>query len=526
CFGADDGSITFYISGGTAPYSYMGNLIPNDSITINDLPPGFFSGNIEDANGCTFFVSQTISEPAHIAITETHIDASCFGISDGSIDITVFGGISPYSFEWSDTVYTEDRNNLSAGTYNLTIIDSNSCEDSISIAIDEPAEVPLTIDVTDADCFGDLGSATAIPSEGSGPYDFQWDNSSENSATVALINGNHNVTATSSEGCEQTATFTINSQPQIILQASTNNPDCYGDTSGAITLNVSGGVGGFSYNWTPPVSNAENASNLPAGEYQIQITDQNNCSEDTTIHIIAPEELDVVSTAENETCFDANDGSININSNGGTAPYTYNWNDGTSETIRENLAPGVYSLTITDANGCSTIIIDSIEAALPIWVSTDSSVYTIYEGQQIEINSESFTDGKNILAYDWQPITGLDCPDCESVTAAPVESETYTLSIVDEAGCTADTTFEIIVLNEQVFYAPSVFTPNGDGINDGYGIKAEGVINFKFQIFDRWGTLIFETNDINEEWDGTYKGKLLPPDVFVYKAYADFLDKS
>lgn len=526
CFGANNGTATIEISGGTRPYTYLGTPIPSDSITIENLPPGSFSGNIQDANGCSVFLSANIVEPAHIEFTEVHTDLSCFGGNDGTITTNAVGGTTPYSYEWSDTVFSQNRTDLLPGIYEVTLSDSNSCTETLSIEILEPAEVPLIVDVIDADCFGDLGSATALPSEGSGPYDYEWDNSADNTATVALINGNHNVTAISSEGCVQTANFSIGSQPQITLQVSSDNPLCNGDSTGNINVNVGGGAGGFTYTWTPSIGNNTNITGLPAGDYTLEVLDQNNCSTDTTITLSEPDLLTATLSTQDEVCFGDNNGSINVNAQGGTAAYNYNWNDSGSGSSRDNLSPGAYSVTITDANGCTVTISDSVSAALPIWVRTDTSVYRIYAGQTIEINSESFTNGNTVTQYNWEPIIGIDCADCASVNASPLETQTYTLSIVDEDGCTADTTFEIIVRNDQVFYVPSAFTPNGDGVNETFSVKSDGVVDFKFQIFDRWGNLVFETTDVNEEWDGTFRGSALPPDVFVYRVYADFLDKS
>lgn len=606
CNGADDGSIDLSIWGGTAPFSFMGNQIPSRSLKLENLAPGVYGGQLVDANGCTFNVSETISEPDPIVINENHNDASCFGASNGDINITASGGTMPYSFEWNDGILTQNRTGLSAGTYSVTLTDSNSCTESLSILISEPAAIPLDLSTTDARCYGDSGTASALPSEGSAPYTFNWSGSNSILANVNLLNGNHSVTSTSSEGCVQTANLTINSANQILIQESHTDNDCFGDAEGSISLNVSGGAGNFSYTWQPNISSNNSASQLPEGIYDILVTDQNNCTENISIQISANPLLEAVASATDETCFgeedgtietittggqapysyaatsssetlhsstglfsnlppgnytidliDANnctattaanissaeaivasatsqsiscagdsDASISVQVNGGAAPFSYLWNDGVSSQTREQLSPGVYSVSITDANGCVSTLSETIENAEEIWVKTDSLLYEINIGGTAEVKSQTFTDAKQVISYNWQPTKNIDCADCPNVNIQAIESGSYTLSIVDEAGCTASTKFEIVVNNEHIFYAPNAFTPDGDGINDEFGIETVGVESFRLRIFNRWGTLVFETYDIKELWDGSYKGEILSPDVFVYSVEIKYLDQT
>lgn len=169
-----------------------------------------------------FLFREIITEPAVLSLSEQHVNATCFGGTQGSIDITVAGGTLPYSFVWNDGVTTEDRNGITAGTYIPTCTDQNGCSATISITITEPAAPVMLIAVTNATCFGGNGSATANPSGGSAPFNYVWSGLGKGPPDKQLLSqrANYTVTATDASTCRQTASLSITEPTDITVTES------------------------------------------------------------------------------------------------------------------------------------------------------------------------------------------------------------------------------------------------------------------------------------------------------------------
>jgi gliding motility-associated-like protein len=359
CFGMNNGSITINVSGGTSPYSFLGNQIQAGSTTISNLGPNTYSGSLLDNNNCSVSVSEIITEPTQLFVSETHTDASCNGASDASIYLAVSGGTAPYSFDWGNGVVSQNRLNISAGNYAVIVTDFYNCSAGISLNITEPASVPLAVVATDASCFGGNGSATASPTVGSSPYTFLWSGTSLNTATVSLTAGTFNVTSTSFDGCKQIGSITINEPSDITISETHVNSTCFGLANGSITINASGGTGQLSFVWQPNVSNSNSANNLMAGNYLIIASDQNGCTKAITTLVNEPNPLQLTTTNTNVSCFGLADGSISAFTNGGTPGYSFeataNGNVYSSQNGSfSSLQAGLYNVKVTDGNGCSS----------------------------------------------------------------------------------------------------------------------------------------------------------------------------
>lgn len=377
CFGMNNGSITVNVSGGTQPYTFLGNQLPSGSTTINNLSPNTYSGVLTDANNCQVNLSATITEPAQLLVTETHTDASCYGAEDASINLTVSGGTSPYFFDWGSGVVSQNRTNIPSGNYSVVVTDFYNCTAGLSISISEPAAVPLTVTATDASCFGGNGSATALPSVGNFPYTFSWSGTSSNAATVTLAAGTYSVTSTSSNGCRQIGNITINQPSDILLTETHENNTCFGWANGSITVNASGGAGQFSFAWQPNVTISNNANNLSAGNYSVTASDQNGCSKSLSIVIEEPSELQLSLTSTNVSCFGLANGNITAAAAGGVGGYLYeaslNGNVFSSQNgYFTSLQAGLYSVKVTDTNGCTST--SSIQINEPAELIINSSV--------------------------------------------------------------------------------------------------------------------------------------------------------
>ncbi|MFN8292190.1 MAG: PKD domain-containing protein [Chitinophagales bacterium] len=338
CFGLNNGTVTINVSGGTAPYSFLNNPVPAGSSTIPNLAPNTYAGNVVDANNCSVAVSETVTEPAQLILAEQHTDVSCFGGNNGSIDITVTGGTTPYTFAWNDANSNEDRAALTQGTYTLTVTDANNCTDTISIQITEPADILLTETHQDVTCFGgNNGSIDVSVTGGATPYTFTWNDANSNEDRTALSQGTYTLTVTDANNCSKTISIVIAEPTQLTVTTSHTDVTCFGLNNGTVTINVSGGTAPYSFLNNPVPAGSSTIPNLAPNTYAGNVVDANNCSVAVSETVTEPAQLILAEQHTDVSCFGGNNGSIDITVTGGTTPYTFAWNDANSNEDRTAL---------------------------------------------------------------------------------------------------------------------------------------------------------------------------------------------
>ena len=427
CFGGS-GSVVLNATGANAPYTYGGSPTQN-------LSPGTYTYTATSTNGCVSApVSITITQPqVGLILSNTQVNVLCFGNNTGSIDLTVTGGTGPYTYAWSNNTTAQDPSNLIAGVYTVTVTDANGCTATATVTITQPAFalVATTTQVMIA-CFGgSTGSVNMTPTGGTAPYTYVWTGGSTAQSAIGVPAGTYTVVVTDANGCTTTISATI-TQPQAPLSLATTqvNVLCFGNSTGSIDLSPSGGTPGYTYAWSNN-STIQDPLNLIAGTYTVVVTDANGCIDTTGVIITQPQSgLSLSSTQVNVLCFGNNTGAINLTVAGGTAPYTYAWSNNTTAQDPSNLIAGVYTVTVTDANGCTaTLSITITQPATAVSISTTVQNILCLNGTG-SINS-SPAGGVSPYTYSWsnqattQNITNL-------------QAGNYTVTVTDANGCTAN----------------------------------------------------------------------------------------
>ena len=212
-------------------------------------------------------------------MTENVQNVSCFGLSDGFIDLSVTGGIAPYTYLWNTGATTQDLFNISGGNYSVTITDANGCSTIRNYSIAEPSSaLAVTGAVTDESCFGDGQGAIALTiTGGTAPYTYSWNHGPGTKDVAGLSRGTYQVTVTDNNGCSLTTDFTVGGPNALQLSASVLPVDCNGAANGSIDVSVTGGVAPYTYNWSNG-STDQDLSNLAPGTYSLTLTDANGCS--------------------------------------------------------------------------------------------------------------------------------------------------------------------------------------------------------------------------------------------------------
>ncbi|MEZ4757114.1 MAG: gliding motility-associated C-terminal domain-containing protein [Flavobacteriales bacterium] len=500
CAGALDGSVDLTINGGMPPYMVLWtgpNGFSSDSFDLEELASGTYTASILDALGCTTSVTVTLISPPPLEVQGTlsaYIgggQVSCHNALDGSIDITVTGGIGDHLYAWTGSgalaATTQDVGGLGAGTYTVEVSDLNGCRSEATYTLTAPAPLDAVATIVNSDCQGAAnGSIDLTISGGNGPYSVFWTSglglfSSNSEDLQDLFAGVYTVTITDANGCSLQRSFNVDGTDQFIINgdlttyAGGYNISCAGVADGGIEVAVTGGVQPYTYTWFTPigvVGNTATLSDLPVGTYELIVTDQNGCSGLAVFELTGPQPLTIgLLPAQyvggiNVTCPEASNGSIDATVLGGMAPYTFLWSapdgstfDGEDPT---DLAAGQYALTITDVTGCSASTSITLYAPDTLAASIIPTVAQLAcAGDSTAVLELAINGGTGPYAVQWSSSNGTAST---SEIIAGITAGSYSAQVVDLHGCTA-IAFAHVTAPEPIVIDLSVSTyPDGSNL--------------------------------------------------------------
>ena len=358
-YGGSDGAIYITLSGGISPYNIVwtnNNTFLSFDEDLTNLSAGIYFLEITDDNSCLYYDTLDIMQPPSLYITlDGSTNAICFDSCNGEINITANGGDSTYFYFWTGpngfTSTSEDISNLCYGEYILTLDDGiSSVTDTFNIFQPQPFVYNLIID--SINCYNDFTQAVINVWGGTQPYTYNWSSGGNNYFT-SLSAGTHSISVLDINGCSMFESFTINNPDSIISIATTSNTSCFGGNDGSTNINIiSGGIAPFlfSINNGLTYQNSNIFSNLSVGNYSILISDSNNCLDSLNIQINSPTEIYSITSSDSLSCYNLCDGNVYVTAFGGTPPYNFSWDYGTS-----NLCAGLYNVIITDSNNCASV---------------------------------------------------------------------------------------------------------------------------------------------------------------------------
>lgn len=369
CYGADDGQIFITASGGTDPYNYSWS----DGVNWGDrqdLPPGKYNCSVTDSEGCLLvFPTVEVKEPPLLEINLNSIEpVLCNGFSNGSIDVSVTGGVPPYQFSWDDGSNLEDLQAAPAGTYKITVLDKNACLENLeSLYLPEPAPFAFqTSSFEDLGCGGNNGGGVDVSiAGGTAPYSYLWSNGEIGEDLSNVTPGTYGLTITDENQCMMIQPAIVVHPPldSMVVELDTVIPvSCFAEQDGSVVAGIKGGSPPYQYLWNIGVDSTLALSDLAPGNYQLTVTDARGCtgiSQAATLP--APQPLSILITSiVPPVCPGDSSGAILTSVSGGTGPYMITWfssGSGTPVSGQANaqgLPAGTYYAMLTDANGCET----------------------------------------------------------------------------------------------------------------------------------------------------------------------------
>jgi gliding motility-associated-like protein len=450
CNQGNDGKVVLTPGGGTGTFTYAWTgpvgFTPVSTKDISALKAGKYFVVVSSGSAVVKKDTFDVIEPAKLAVaTKAIVDVTCFDQPTGTVTLTVSGGTSPYTYLWSSGETSANLTLKKSGTYFLTITDAKGCTaKDTSIILQPSSAVSVSRVITDVKCNGGKdGAATLTVVGGTAPYTYLWSSGDVTANIAAKLSGTYYATVTDAKGCFAKDTSII-LQPSAALSVtpSITNVKCNGDKDGAIALTVAGGTAPYTYAWTGPSpfagATTKDITALAAGDYLVTVTDSKNCAQTSgSLTVTQPLAISVGTPVVTNTGCGTSVGAINITPTNGTAPYTFTW-AGPSGYANTNqnitgLAAGSYTVTIKDANNCSTTSTPIVVSSSGLALNVTPTVKNIdCNGNNNGTISLVVTGGSGSFTYAWTGPTFTST----SKDITGLKAGSYTVAITDVSNTT------------------------------------------------------------------------------------------
>ncbi len=454
CPGGSNGSISVTASGGMAPYTYEWSNGATDPV-ISNLVAGSYLVTATDSHGCVLVKGYTITQPQPIDIQiQQTAQNLCFGNSNASLTSVATGGTSPFTASWSNGVNGNTNSNLAAGTYTVTITDDNGCTNSKSAIVSSPAQVTLNVTTTDETGSGlNNGTATATPAGGTGAFTYLWSNGGTTAMISNLPPATYTVTVSDANSCSVSGSAQVDPFGCLLdLQLGVDVIICEGDTALVMPF-ITGETGNVTFVWSDG-STGDSLLVTHTGEYCLTITDDGGCQDMDCIvvtEIIIP---DITGTIISESSPGAMDGSIQTDVIPGIT--TYLWNTGATTPSISGLTPGVYCITVSDANGCSKSQCFSVQPG--------NCQLGISFVQTNVLCAGDTTGSITVTANNTTPpVTFIWSNGTSTAENSNLAAGSYSVTVADATGCFATDTYVITQPDSIVITIDSVINISDTG---------------------------------------------------------------
>ncbi len=540
CFGESSGSLIASVSGnGTPQYDYLWSTTPSQlNDTATGLTAGTYSVTVTDANGCIANQSYTINQTATaltVSITN-QTNLICNSICDGSATAIASGGASGYTFLWNTTPIqtSATATNLCANSYFVVVTDAYGCSATDSSTIIEPTPIVTTTSIVNGNCNNNNNAIAIVAvNGGTAGYSFLWSNGQTTDTIVSLSSGIYIVTITDANNCTQTDSAIITPALNVNANAASTSV-CEGQNT-TIDALISGGTPNYIFLW----NNAQTTQSITVQPdsttaYTIIVTDINGCIDSATVSITVRSSPIVDFQSDSIGCSPLciNFQNLSIIAIGTNQQWLWNFGDGSSSNLENPthcftnnsvVSPinNTISLTVTSNEGCSTTLTKNNYITIN---PTPIAEFDYVPNPPTILNPIVSFQNQSLGANGWLWHFSDGLQDTSSILQHPyytyIDTGTFAVELIaaNSYSCFDTVRKDIIVGQDWAIYIPNAFTPNGDNINETFIVKTFGIEEFEMLIFDRWGNLIFRTDNINKPWDGKANQgtEVAQQDIYVY----------
>jgi len=428
-----------------------------------------------------------------------------------------------------DTVYMSEL--LPSGDYSLLLTDAGQDTVWTKFSFAEPPELAIHVlykeDINCNDTDGALVHVIPKGVHSDQTYQLNWSTGHTGEQVEGLRGGDYQVTLTNARGCSVKEMIHINEIPPVDIKVLEKvHPSCPGAEDGALTIDVTGGVGiQYFYEWEKEdLPKQWDLTNLEGGNYSVTVYDVSGCVSKTQIQLDIPPPIAPTMQFAAPTCPEFEDGQIVIAANkDGALPFQYSINSGTykGQTEYLDLPAGEYQIDIVDNNDCT-------HQEKIVLIEPEQFDVDLGDDMEILIGESRYLVKGDVLddkyQFDWSPKASLSCADCPNPVAKPLETTTYAVLVTNESGCYRKDEVTININLDRPVFFPTAFSPNGDGNNDYFeiphGITTKEVVRLK--MFNRWGQLLYDShyasNDGEVKWDGNFEGKMVDSGLYIFAA--------
>ncbi len=529
CANINDGVITVNATSGIAPYLYSldgGTPVPGNVFSNN--APGTYDISFTDNIGCTGTNTAVLTTNTPLFVNATVSEPLCNGNANGTIVLSASGGIPAYQYSkdaGANYQSSSTFNNLTANTYIFRIKDNVGCTKDTTIVLDEPAALTVSATTTTSTCNGNDGVISVIANGGTTPYTYSIDGTNFQSSpdfTVSFGTFN-NIQVKDSNNCIATTSAVVTLVDDMFVDAGLDTTIC---AEVIRTFDVQTSTGSSVFSWTTLagslVDSIKNPSVKPLDTttYVIKAT-WGVCTKSDTVTINVLRKP-VANAGLNARICIGDSVIINGSATNVSGPVTYLWSP--ANLVRDSSLQStwaipdssqVYTLTVKDDYGCNFAVTDEVivyvQPPVPAFAGNDTIAVT---------GTPHTLVGSGGVQYLWSVTNGnatINNPNAAMPQAILNSNAMFAVEIKDIAGCIGFDTVFVQIYDDARYYVPNAFTPNGDGLNDIFRAVPSGISRTEwFRIFNRYGELIFETNQWLKGWDGTFKGKLQPMGTYIW----------
>ena len=428
CPGADDGTATATALNGIPPYLYLWSN-GDVSQTITNLSPGTYTVTVIDGAGCTASATAEAIAAPSLAISLSATGVTACGGADGTATVDILDGLAPFAIAWSTGASATTVSGLAGGTYGVTVADANGCTESGAVVVSEPPSVSVTVTATPSVCPGDpAGMAAATVSGGTMPFSYAWNTGDTGPALSNLPAGSYSVTVTDANGCQDTGEATIQESPQLQVTVDGTEAVCGAGNTGEATAAATGGTPPYTYQWNTGET-TESIDGLTEGTYTVSVTDAGSCTATATFTVDIIDDFTVIVAGRDVLCQGGSTGSLQLAPGGGVPPYAYLWNTGATTNQITGLTIGTYSVTITEASGCSIMRSITITEPPALNLSVSGSGISC-PGSSDGAAAAMASGGRPPYAFFWS--NGASTSSIGNLATGP-----YAVTVADANGCTA-----------------------------------------------------------------------------------------